>query len=168
MTSTVPELMQRAGQAGRLDPYLPHQVSVCITKFDDPRLFQQARTAGLVTTGPDDIPRVRDVDAEQFFEELCTGTFWADEYAEARMSAISVRDELRTLFRPERIKYFVTSAIGFWLTPPETARAIAKFDALDFANLREKDGDWSIRGPVRPINVLEPLISLQQRIAEQG
>ncbi len=168
ITSTVPELLLRLAKAGRVEPYLPHQVSVCITKFDHPELFQQARRAGLVTSGPDGIPRVRDTDAEQFFEELCTGTFWADRYEEGQAAAMSVREELTTLFHPDRIRYFVTSAIGFWLAPPARGETGSRFDERDFANYRVKDGRGSIRGRVRPINVLEPLISLQQRIAEQG
>ena len=170
MTSTVPELLLRAAKAGTgtVEPYLPHQVSVCITKFDHPKLFQQARRAGLMTSGPDGVPRVRDTDAKKFFDELCTGTFWADEYEEGRMSSISVRDELTTLFHPDRIKYFVTSAIGFWLMPPARGETVSRFNADNFANYREAGGRTRIRGAVRPINVLEPLISLQQRIAGQG
>ena len=169
MTSTVPGLMLRAAKAGPVEPYLPHQVSVCITKFDHPKLFQQARRAGLVaSSGPEGIPRVRDSDAKQFFEELCTGAFWKDRYEEGQMSAMSVREELMTLFRPEHIKYFVTSSIGFWLAPPAAGETVSRFNEYNFANYREADGEARIRGAVRPINVLEPLISLQQRIARQG
>jgi hypothetical protein len=168
MTSTVPELMLRAATAGKTEPYLPHQVSVCITKFDNPKLFQQARRAGLVTYGPDGIPRVRDTDAEQFFDELCTGTFWKDDYEEGYVAAMAIRDELKRLFRPERIKYFVTSSIGFWMAPPAPGESISRFNEGNFANYHKKGGQVRIRGTVRPINVLEPLISLQQRIAGQG
>ena len=118
-----------------------------------------------MTSGPDGIPRVRDTDAERFFDELCTGTFWADSYEEGQTSAQFIRDQLKQVFRPEHIRYFVTSSIGFWMEPPSGNKTSPWFNPDDFANCHERDGKLSIRGKVRPINVLEPLISLHQRIA---
>lgn len=165
---TVNELLLRATRnGGRPGRYLPHQVSVCITKFDHPEMFHQARLMNLVTYGDDGMPRVRDEDAELFFEELCTGKFWSERYEHGQESAEFVRDKIRNVFHPDRIRYFVTSSIGFRMEPPGKGKDKdrAWFNLDDFANVHEKDGKASIRGRVRPINTLEPLISLQQRIA---
>ena len=119
----------------------------------------------LVTYGDDGMPRVRDTDAEQFFDELCTGKFWSRRDERGQQSARFVRDKLRQVFRRENIRYFVTSSIGFWMEPPTENEASDSFNLDDFENVHDRDQEPSIRGKVRPINVLEPLISLQQRIA---
>jgi MinD-like ATPase involved in chromosome partitioning or flagellar assembly len=153
-----------------IDNYLPQQVSVCVTKFDDPQLFDQARRLGLVNFGPDGIPRVYDQHAEQFFDALCDGDFWGERDTESYASAAFVRDQLRRAFRRDRIKYYVTSSIGFWVppggSPAESGRVGSEFDPHDFANtFVDPAGQDRIRGVIRPINVLEPLISLTQRLA---
>jgi hypothetical protein len=165
---TVNELLLRAAANGRRPGrYLPHQVSVCITKFDHHEMFHQARRMNLVSYGDDGMPRVRDEDAEQFFDELCTGKFWSTRYDRGQESAQFVRDKIRQVFRPDHIRYFVTSSIGFWMEPPADGEASAWFNLDDFANYNERDGELIIRDKVRPINVIEPLISLQQRIARR-
>jgi hypothetical protein len=150
--------------------YLPKEISVCVTKFDHAQLFTQARRAGLVNYGPDGMPRVLDEHAEQFFESLCKGDFWGDHDGKAHPSAAYVRDQLKHFFLPDRIKYYVTSSIGFWKPPdwnPKTSsRPGFEFDPKNFENIEnEPNGTKRIRGVIRPINVLEPLISLQQRLA---
>lgn len=166
---TVNELKLRATQNGRRPGrYFEHQVSVCITKFDHPAMFQQARRMNLVHYGDDGMPRVRDEDAEQFFDELCSGKFWDKRYEHGQQSAQYVRDQIRHLFHPDRIRYFVTSSIGFWMETPTGDKDSDWFKLGDFVNYNEQDGRLVIRGKVRPINVLEPLISLQQRIAQVG
>lgn len=161
------ELLLRATQnGGRPGLYLPHQLSVCITKFDHPEMFRQARRMHLVHYDDDGMPRVRDEDAEQFFEELCTGRFWSEhDYEAGQQSAAYVRDKIRRVFDPDRIRYFVTSSIGFWMEPPGEGRERAWFNPDDPVNYHDKHGKPAIRGQVRPVNALEPLISLQQRIA---
>ena len=119
----------------------------------------------LVTKGDDGMPRVRDEDAERFFHELCSGKFWGKRYERGLESAEYVRDQIMHIFHPDRIRYFVTSSIGFWMEPPFGDRDSAWFDSDDFDNFNQREGKVIIRGKVRPINVLEPLISLQQRIA---
>lgn len=168
MRGTVNELLLRAASNGRRPGwYLHHQVSVCITKFDDPELFQQARKMNLVTKDPDNgMPRVRDHDAEKFFDELCSGKFWDRPPEGGQQSAEYVRDQIRELFDPKRVRYFVTSSIGFAMEPPTGAEVAAQFDLNAHSNYLERDGLPGIKGKVRPINVLEPLISLQQRIVK--
>jgi hypothetical protein len=161
----------KGAMIGKLDgPYLPKDIAVCVTKFDHAQLFTQARRSGLVNFGPDGMPRVLDQHAEQFFDSLCEGDFWSEHDGKAHPSASFVRDQLKHFFHPDRINYYVTSSIGFWKPPdwnPKTSSATGfEFDPKNFENIEiEPDGTKKIRGVIRPINVLEPLISLQQRLA---
>lgn len=164
---TVVELQQRYAANGLASTYLPHHVAVCITKFDHPKVFQQARDLGLVNQGPDGMPRVRDEHAEQFFDALCSGDFWSERDEGGQASAQFVRGQLRSVFHPRKVRYYVTSSIGFRQPPGWTPSAVAStsFDPDDFANYYEKaNGMAGIRGAIRPINVLEPLITLVQQI----
>ena len=75
---------------------------------------------------------------------------------------------MKNSFHPSRIRYFVTSSIGFW-HPPGWNGDTSTFDPEFFANFNEiGDGKKRIKGPIHPINVLEPLIFLQQRLARAG
>jgi hypothetical protein len=167
-------LTQLAGKIRReeahrmVGPHLPHYISVCVTKFDHPRLFQQARRAGLVNYGLDGMPRVLNEHAEAFFNALCNGDFWDERDEQSYASAAWVRRQLQTYFRPDRIRYYVSSSIGF-RTPPGWDPAASKrpgweFNPQDFANVHESNGVVRIRGPIHPINVLEPLVALHQRL----
>ena len=160
----VSERLRSVVRPGR---YLPHHVSVCITKFDDPAVFRLARQMGLVTSGADGMPRVRDEDAERFFDELCMRRFRSELDEHDQRSAQSVRDVIRQVFHPDRIRYFVTSSIGFPTEPPTNDKADVRLNPDGFANYYERDVQPTIRGPVHPINVLEPLIDLQQRITRK-
>lgn len=161
---TITELSQRFVNTGRVGRYLPHYISVCVTKFDHPEVFQQARRRGWVNWGPDGMPRVSDEHAEKFFAALCAGQFWGQRDERGDGSAQFIREQLKTSFHPGRIRYFVTSSIGFW-RPPGWNAAASSFNPEDFANYHVKNGVASIKGPIQPINVLEPLISLQQQLA---
>jgi hypothetical protein len=165
---TITGLSQRLVDRGREERYLPHQVSICITKFDHPEVFQQARRAGLVNYGADGLPRVLDQHAEQFFDALCDGTFWGHRDERGEAGAQFIRNTLKNSFHPANIRYFVTSSIGFW-HPPGWNGDTSTFDPEFFANFNEiGDGKKRIKGPIHPINVLEPLIFLHQRMARAG
>jgi hypothetical protein len=166
MNRTIAELLQRSAASTRAGLHLPHYVSVCVSKFDHPEIFQQARRLGLVNYGHDGMPRVRDEHAEQFFDALCEGDFWHEHDEQGQASAQFVRDQLKTVFDPSRIRYFVTSSIGFW-RPPGWDPSASRFNPDDFANYLIKDGQPSIKGAINPINVLEPLINLQQWVPGQ-
>ncbi|MBB5872879.1 hypothetical protein F4553_006313 [Allocatelliglobosispora scoriae] len=129
--------------------YLPHRIAVCVTKYDETEVYNQGCVGGFGTQGPDDTrtPRVSDVDAVDYLRWICRQHGADDVFAAIRNS-----------FDPERVRYFVTSATGFYVRPGES------FDANDHANV-EADGK-SIRGLVRPVNVLEPLIWLAMPYAE--
>lgn len=163
--TTLAGRIQRQQSKRMVGRYLPHYVAVIVTKFDDSELFQQARRLGMVSDGPDGLPRVADEHAHAFFDALCEGGFWEELDERGYTSASYVRDQLRTYFDPDRVRYYVSSSIGFWRPPgwtPSARRPGAKFDPVDFANIRFTDGVPMIRGPIHPINVLEPLIALQQ------
>ncbi|WP_328322884.1 hypothetical protein OHA70_29210 [Kribbella sp. NBC_00382] len=132
---------------------LPHYLSVCVTKFDDPAFFTRAVHEGWVTQDSTDqrLPRVPDDRAEAFFDWVC--------HVLRRQGAPLIRELIRSNFDDVRVRYFATSSVGFRLNDQQV------FDFRDFRNVDvTADHDRRIREMVRPINVLEPLISLERRI----
>ncbi len=146
--------------------YLPQYVSVCITKFDHPELFRRAQRLGLVSFGEDGRPQVLGKDAETLFNMICDGSFWSDH--ETTSTASFIRYELRKRFHPGRIRYFATSAIGFSQPsghdPAAGLQRRSRFNPEDHVNFYETERGMRIKGPIAPINVLEPLLSLHQQI----
>ena len=140
-----------------VDGRLPHYVAVCVSKFDDERVLRTASELRLLTRDPDDqygFPRVPDASARELFAALSRVS--RSGYADL------VPSTLETFFRPDRIRYFVTSAIGFYVDPHAGA-----YDHSDHLNYVAVDGAARIRGAVHPINVAEPLIWLGSRLAAQ-
>ena len=130
---------------------LPHYVAVCITKFDHPEVYRFARLNGFRTYDENDdylFPRVHNDDAQSFFRELCD-TDGSD--------ADLICNGLTKYFQPERIRYFVTSAIGFYAKG-------GRFREDDHDNAMDQDGTVKIRGRIHPINVLEPVLWLGQSV----
>jgi hypothetical protein len=61
---------------------------------------------------------------------------------------------LERYFYPERISYYVTSAVGFMVN-----KHTRRFDPRDTENVyRTASGAPLVRGPVHPINVVEPVL----------
>jgi hypothetical protein len=143
---------------------LPHYLSVCVTKFDDPQLFQQACRAGFVNTGRDGRPRVLDKHAKRFFDALCEGKFWEEPDERGTNGPRFVRDMLRQYFHPARTRYYVTSSIGFNLG------ADGQFDPSRYSMVREEEEEEGLRiiGPIEPINVLEPLVDLHMELRRRA
>jgi hypothetical protein len=142
------------------DGRLPHYIAVCISKFDDKRVFETAREMGLLTTLSGDpyyFPRVADSDAREFISRLCTVS--RNDTARMAMSLIDRH------FRHDRIKYFVTSAIGFYVD-----QRIGCFSPDDYVNTMpgERAGETRIRGAIHPINVVDPVIWLGGRLTEEA
>jgi hypothetical protein len=140
---------------------LPHHVAVCVTKFDQLPVFEAARRKRLLTVDPDDpvgIPRVDDDDARTLFEVLLE--------VSSSGTGESVLNTLERYFDRSRIQYFVTSAVGFYIDP-HTRR----FDPEDPQNLLP-DGNAThqdrVRGAVRPINVIEPVLWLSEQVAQRA
>ena len=133
---------------------LPQYVAVCVTKLDDPRVYRTAKAGGLLTYdyGENNFPQVPDEWAMEFFDLLCD--------TPRLRGAAGVRGGIRSSFRPERVKYFVTTSVGFYLAP----RSL-RFNESDYLNVSSgPDGRAMIRGDVYPINVLEPLLWLGGQI----
>lgn len=136
---------------------LPHYVAVCMTKFDSPDVYLLAREFGYISYDqgdPSGLPRVRDSEAERFFSEFCRRSRTDD--------GEMLRDALGNNFHHDRTRYFITSSIGFHIGES------GKFHHEDWQNADHRMGGNSveIRGRVRPINVLEPLLWLGQMSAQ--
>ena len=139
---------------------LPHYVAICVTKFDEIRVLSTADKLSLVVSDPDDpydFPRVDDSDARDFFAHLCR----VSQSGNAEL----VPTTLERYFRPERVKYFVTSAIGFHVNP-----GLDVYDPDDYQNqLPDEDEPRKtrIRGTVHPINVVEPILWLAGKLTSE-
>jgi energy-coupling factor transporter ATP-binding protein EcfA2 len=154
---TLLEIAQRRmrGRA-EADGRLPHYVAVLVTKFDHPDVYRRAKQGGYRTQSPDDphfFPRVPDEFAEEFFVNLVKES--------PRGNAELLPNALRNFFRPERIQFFVTSAIGFYLR-----KGASRFQEQDFMNVVSTgSGKFQIRGSIHPVNVVEPLLWLGERLS---
>jgi energy-coupling factor transporter ATP-binding protein EcfA2 len=134
---------------------LPHCVAVCVTKFDDPEIYRRAKMGGYRTYDENDpfmFPRVNDDDAAAFFADLCLQSDLGN--ADLISSAIS------RYFEPDRVRYFITSAIGFCVSS-----GTRRFREQDYQNVAP---DGRIRGAIHPINILEPLLWLGQSLATRA
>ena len=131
---------------------LPHFLAVCVTKFDEPEIYRRARGYRMTTTDMEQpfAPRVPDEQARFFFERLCRDT--------PGSTADLVRGSIQAHFSPDRVGFFVTSAVGFYVGPT------GRFQPADLSNVELGQGGAKIRGGVYPINVLEPLIWLEEKI----
>ncbi|MEV5824696.1 hypothetical protein AB0L25_03875 [Spirillospora sp. NPDC052242] len=141
------------------DGRLPHYVAVCTTKFDEVRVLQTAQNLGLLDFDADEhgCPRVAGgEDARELFRELCS--------VSRSGTADLVLRKLTRYFREDRIGFFVTSAVGFHLDP-----RVNRFNPRDYQNVvpdaRSQRG-FRIRSGVRPINVMEPLLWLAERLSD--
>lgn len=144
---------QRMRDRGRLMPdgRLPHNVAVCIAKFDELRMAETARRFRMIDYDERGVPRVPDSEAREFVVRLC-GQFPSRDPE-------LILSKLERAFHPDRVRYFVTSAIGFYVDP-RTDRC----DPEDFQNhLPAQAGrPPQIRGDVIPVNVAEPILWLAQ------
>jgi hypothetical protein len=127
---------------------LPHFVSVCVTKFDDPRVFAAAMDAAVIYQRDDnEMPEVPSKIAPEFLSSLCLDD-----------GAKYVCESLKTDFLPGRVEYFATSSVGFRLNN-------GNFDRKNFTNATQ---DGGFHAAAHPINVLEPIISLARRIRNES
>jgi hypothetical protein len=133
---------------------LPHYVAVCLTKFDAIPIFLSAQRLAMVRQEPEgaQLPFVPDEDAEEFFARLIRRSR-ADD-------ASLILPLLKQTFYEDRVKFFITSAIGFYVDP-----SMGLFDPDDYQNHVRGKPD-RIRGGVRPINVVEPILWLGKNMAK--
>jgi hypothetical protein len=139
---------------------LGHYVAVCVTKFDAPAVFTFAMDNDYrfhITKDPYMFPRVSDSDAQRFLQSLCRG------YSKSDIELVT--SALGRYFYPERIRYFITSAVGFYVDEE------GQFSEDDYQNVvpvndkGNAEKTYKIRGPVHPINVVEPLQWLGESVA---
>jgi hypothetical protein len=149
------ELIAAVADDDDFDGQLPHHVAVCVTKLDEPRVFKTAESLRLLAPDPHHplgFPNVHDTDARLLLHSLCqVGRSGAGEV---------LPQLLETYFHPERISYFVTSAVGFMVN-----KHTRRFDGVDTENVyRGASGKPLVRGPVNPINVVEPVLWLVNQL----
>jgi len=153
---TVLQIAQRAATRST-DRFLPQHLAVCITKFDHPHVYGPAFKHGFIdqTLNEHHFPVVPDDLAEELFELLGK--------ADQESSAALLRSSIRRHFHPDRTRYFMTSAVGFYLDPE-----IGRFQHSQYWNVVEEEGDEGrtsrILGDVYPLNVVEPLAWLAQTV----
>jgi len=143
---------QRLG--GEPGGYLPQHLAVCLAKLDDARVYRSALTATVVdhNYAVDDSPFVPDYLAEEFFARMCR--------ASPNPAAQELPPKLNRYFHPDRIRFFVTSAIGFYVNP-----STGRFDPGDYRNVIAEPGEKpKIRAAIRPINVMEPVLWLAEHM----
>jgi hypothetical protein len=153
----VNEMSQRMRDRSLPDGRLPHHVAVCVAKFDELRVLETAEKLGMVEygAGPLGFPRVPDDEAREFFMHLCGVSSSGD--------ADMVPALLERTFRPDRIRYFVTSAIGFYVDT--LTGAFDRDDPQNHLPGQETQERSRIRGSVYPINVVEPVMWLASAVA---
>src|SRR5580704_10065813 len=150
------ELMGVVSQEPGYEGKLPHRLAVCVTKLDDPRVFRTAHDLGMLV--PDDssrwgFPRVHETDAQALFHAL-------GEISRSGNGEVVPR-LLERYFYPERISYYITSAVGFMVN-----KQTRRFDPRDPENVyRTASGAPLVRGPVHPINVVEPILWIIRQLA---
>lgn len=148
---TLEELAARTFQHGYTEPRLPHRVAVCITKFDQPYVYRTAFQRGFTVQDgrPPHFPLVEDRRAAEFFHALAK-----DDHTNTDL----VASALRKYFFPDRVRYFVTTSVGFHIKN-------GRFNLQDHSNVaRDEDGQYRIRGKVHPRNVLEPLLWMNESL----
>lgn len=139
----------------QFDGKLPHYLAVCITKFDEEDVFWLAQDWGFNSRDPSfpfDVRRVYDEVARSFLWRLGRESGGGE-----RVIRI-----LEQHFKPERIRYFVMSAVGFHASPTRDGFLLAQNVLRDTASHQAR-----VRGTVHPINVAEPLLWLSEQLARE-
>lgn len=133
---------------------LPHYISICITKFDDAAVYMSAEKLKVLHYHSElGYPQVSENNARELFTSLCNLSKSGD-------GDLLLPLLMRT-FHEDRVRFFATSAIGFYIDPDTK-----KFDPDDFQNSVWTDGGRSmIRGSIYPINVLEPVLWVATSLA---
>jgi hypothetical protein len=101
----------------------------------------------LVFADSDGAERIPDSMAQHLFNAICDGRFWdqGEEDDLGTAGAQFVRDQLSVHFRPGWIRYYAVSAVG---------HQTSNFQG----------GQQRLHGPIRPFNILEPLVELHMQL----
>lgn len=154
--SLLMDLIAAVADAPDFDGRLPHHLAVCVTKLDEPRVYKTAESLDMLVRDEHDplgFPRVHDTDARDLMHSLCR--------VSKNGTGEVVPQLLEQYFHADRIRYFVTSSVGFMLN-----KRTRMFDPQDTANVyRIESGKSLVRGPVHPINVVEPVLWLVRKLA---
>jgi hypothetical protein len=147
---------QIASTTPDFDGKLPHHVAICITKFDEPRVLATAETLRVLQYDQEDpfrFPRVADADAQQLLGSLFSVS--QGGYGDRMLNTLTQH------FHADRVRFFVTSAVGFYVNP-ETGR-FDKDNPQNVVKTRSGFADSTesrVRGPLHPINIVEPVLWL--------
>jgi hypothetical protein len=154
--SLLMDLIAAVADEPGFDGRLPHHVAVCVTKLDEPRVFKTAESLRMLMWDEHDplgFPRVHGSDARALMHSLCK--------VSRNGTGEVVPQLLEQYFHADRISYFVTSAVGFMVN-----KRTRMFDVQDTENVyRIESGESLVRGPVNPINVVEPMLWLISQMA---
>jgi hypothetical protein len=152
--SLVMDMITEAAKEPGFDGKLPHHVAVCVTKLDDPRVFKTAAELDVLDWDEDHplgFPRVLDSDARGLLDKLCE--------ISRNGNADVVPKLFEQYFHAERIRYYVTSSVGFMVN-----KRTRRLDVRDTENVyRMASGRSLVRSPVHPVNVVEPVRWLVER-----
>ena len=139
-------LFQELNRQGRLiEKKLHHHVAVCVTKFDDPTVYERLNSADLVEMRYDGVPFVSD--ANSAFHTLA--------------DPLTV-NTIKNYFHEENTHYFVTSSIGFYKSSDGSIDPIREPNTEIVTENGERK--LIIRGEIKPINVFDPLAWLEHSI----
>jgi hypothetical protein len=137
---------------------LPQHIAVCVPKLDEQRVFNIASGCELLETDPiTDLPWVPPRNAKRLFEKIV-----ADQ---GSVEGDYLLKRLRRGFHPRRTSYHALSSVGFWV--PEDG----EFNPGDVCNITKVfpadssggEPEGRVRGAIRPVHVLDPLISVIDR-----
>jgi hypothetical protein len=133
---------------------LPHRLAVCVSKFDEPEVLEAASQGGYLASDPHDrygFPRVPEDQARAFFEELCQDS--------PNGNTSLIKHCISRYFKLDRVKYYAISSIGFHL---DRTGQFNMEDCYNIVHDQDNYGTPRIRGEICPINILEPLLWLQE------
>jgi hypothetical protein len=145
----------RAIERGRL----PQHLAFCITKYDDVGVFKELEDRGFIDLdGSDETLPPFLSDPEGAFELI------ADE--------LTIQT-VRAYFRKDRIKYFGTTSVGFYVE-----QQTRKVDMKRFSNIKVEQEEYvdeqgqtarreikSIKSKINPIGVIEPVLWLHRSLS---
>lgn len=153
------DLGMLAAREGRVHKgFLPQHIAVCVPKLDEQPVFDRALE--LMDSDPGTkLPWVSPVKARLLFEML------ANEQRSVEADYLPAR--LRRTFDPKRTSYHALSSVGFWV--PEDGELNWK-DVCNVVRVPSSPGaepERRLRGPIRPVHILDPLISLVGRAGKR-
>lgn len=126
---------------------LPHYLAACVSKFDMAPVFSRLVEADLIDSTDKIWPYVKVRDTEAAFGVIASDI---------------TREEIRRSFLKDRIEYFMMSSIGFNCDAsgrPNFGYTDSNgITRGDYANSVMTTDGPRIRGDVRPVNLLEPII----------